>query len=64
MAEGPVACLPEHTGGDSGPTGRWRGSCAFWDRTRPFRVNSDTWPRTESAGKRSNFGHPCRIGRL
>jgi len=33
MAEGPVAFLSEHTGGDSGPTGRWRGSCAFWGRT-------------------------------
>jgi len=30
MAEGPVACLPEHTGGDSGPTGRWHGSRALY----------------------------------
>ena len=29
MAEGPVAILSEHPGGDSGSTDSWRGSCAY-----------------------------------
>jgi len=33
MAEGPVAILSEHPGGDSGSTGSWRGSCAFGPRS-------------------------------
>ncbi len=44
MAEGPVAGLSEHSGGDSGSTERRRGSCPFkrcWSRGAALRPKSN-----------------------
>jgi hypothetical protein len=60
MAEGPVAVLSEHPGGDSGPTGRPRGSCSF----QPHPPQHDPFMMTGSSEIQrtniSNATHPKR----
>lgn len=70
MAEGPVAILSEHPGGDSGPTDRRRGSCAFGplgakpsfvDSQRAMQVQVETYVGKGGAEQIRQFRFDSRV---